>query len=520
MASRSGSVRVICLNTHLAELLRPMGVEMLTCSGKQFVYDLGPGLYVHAPPLVVASYPKALTSEPLGLSDDEELRALFDEALEKAGAQPLGAQDTVSTLVPGIHEAVATGHILAVVFVEKVPVDYRLALLPWVLWRWAKQAEREGAIGRGDDVDEEYHRRLVAWRRSWRVPENLISLAPVQDYTSLVLADLLPVWDQVADPWPVELPSAPSFEELRRKKVAEEQSYGDFFWPGLFDEDGAFGLWFDRRSPGFHLWIPGPVMDIRPAADCPAWARALLPKGLQTRARIQCVEWPSRDDPVLGRLELDQVEDFPTETEWERPASIVGALYGSRLPGTGNVDVEICPLYEDGAGWPLGYAVRIGRGAVLVLPECKDLASKARVVRLLVTELWKSVQEWLHGASATSAEATEKPAHINSEGAPESREALKQDEAGKLARLEKDTPAFDRDSGEWVKNTDAASIESVESATLGKYRTNGIRNADGTLGRDPDGRVWRRPGTKRSHPWYLKSTLLSVTNSAKNRQDG
>ena len=83
--------------------------------------------------------------------------------------------------------------------------------------------------------------------------------------------------------------------------------------------------------------------------------------------------------------------------------------------------------------------------------------------------------------------------------------------AGKtdVVELEKTTPAFDRENGKWVKNTAAADLENVTTETLKKYRTEGIKKSGGRLGRDNDGRVWRRPGTPNSHPWYLKSTLRS-----------
>jgi hypothetical protein len=79
----------------------------------------------------------------------------------------------------------------------------------------------------------------------------------------------------------------------------------------------------------------------------------------------------------------------------------------------------------------------------------------------------------------------------------------------KVSALEKSTPPLSRTSGEWVSNKRAASIEGVETRTLADYRVPGIKNAGSTIGRDKDGRVWRREGTPHSHPWYLRATLLS-----------
>ncbi len=81
--------------------------------------------------------------------------------------------------------------------------------------------------------------------------------------------------------------------------------------------------------------------------------------------------------------------------------------------------------------------------------------------------------------------------------------------ANETIALEKNTPPLDRNSGAWVNNKRAAAIEGVETRTLADYRVRGVKNAAGTLGRDKDGRVWRREGTPNSHPWYLRSTLLA-----------
>jgi hypothetical protein len=78
-----------------------------------------------------------------------------------------------------------------------------------------------------------------------------------------------------------------------------------------------------------------------------------------------------------------------------------------------------------------------------------------------------------------------------------------------LRELEAETPTFDRDSGQWVKNKRAARLDGLEISSLCKYRSDGEQSPSRDFGRDTDGRVWRRPGTPRSHPWYLRSTLKS-----------
>ena len=84
-----------------------------------------------------------------------------------------------------------------------------------------------------------------------------------------------------------------------------------------------------------------------------------------------------------------------------------------------------------------------------------------------------------------------------------------QDAAKAIADLEKATPPLDKDSGKWVRNKRAAEIDGLETRTLSAYRRLGIKNADRSLGRDPDRRIWRREGTPGSHPWYLRSSLRS-----------
>jgi hypothetical protein len=57
-------------------------------------------------------------------------------------------------------------------------------------------------------------------------------------------------------------------------------------------------------------------------------------------------------------------------------------------------EVRIEPLVVNPIGQTLGIAVRIRKGAVLVLPECRDEDAKARLVSLMATEFWGAIQEW------------------------------------------------------------------------------------------------------------------------------
>jgi hypothetical protein len=83
-----------------------------------------------------------------------------------------------------------------------------------------------------------------------------------------------------------------------------------------------------------------------------------------------------------------------------------------------------------------------------------------------------------------------------------------QSDVDPISALENSTLSFDATNGQWIKNKVAARIEGLETRTLADYRQDGISNPDRSLGRDKDGRIWRRPGTPTSHPWYLRSSLV------------
>jgi hypothetical protein len=89
-----------------------------------------------------------------------------------------------------------------------------------------------------------------------------------------------------------------------------------------------------------------------------------------------------------------------------------------------------------------------------------------------------------------------------------------QTDASVVADLELTTPPLDQGNG-WVRNTLAAKLDDVQPRTLARYRSDGIANAAKTLGRDRDGRIWRRTGTGNSHPWYLSSSLKSKATQSR-----
>jgi len=70
-------------------------------------------------------------------------------------------------------------------------------------------------------------------------------------------------------------------------------------------------------------------------------------------------------------------------------------------------------------------------------------------------------------------------------------------------------PPLSTEDDRWVTSKAAATLESLKAGTLRAYRNRGVQTDDKNCGIDSEGRPWRRTGTPRSHPYYLKSSLLS-----------
>jgi hypothetical protein len=73
-------------------------------------------------------------------------------------------------------------------------------------------------------------------------------------------------------------------------------------------------------------------------------------------------------------------------------------------------------------------------------------------------------------------------------------------------------PPLDLGSGKWVTNKEAAKMEGLSTRSLADYRKPGHAKyiaEDKMSGIDKDGRMWRRQGTKRSHPYYYVPSLIS-----------
>jgi len=79
-----------------------------------------------------------------------------------------------------------------------------------------------------------------------------------------------------------------------------------------------------------------------------------------------------------------------------------------------------------------------------------------------------------------------------------------------LAALERDTPALDKESRQWVSDEETAEIEKVGTKTLLNYRSKGQKNSKGDFGRDKYGRIWRKDGaTSGKRIFYLRESLVN-----------
>lgn len=76
-----------------------------------------------------------------------------------------------------------------------------------------------------------------------------------------------------------------------------------------------------------------------------------------------------------------------------------------------------------------------------------------------------------------------------------------------INELEKTTPKFDPLSNDWIKSKALSKQLNLTTGSLATYRANGLQTDDKRFGKDQDGRIWRRPGTPRSHPWYYRPSI-------------
>ena len=385
-------VRIICTNPAVAESLREVALEVVPEKRKpldQHVYDLAPAVYLHVPRLVFA---RPYEGGHRDAKADAELQVRFVKALREHGGLPLPYEFPLFRelpLMPELRASIVAGLVLGVAFAEKVEVDDRYALLPWEAWR---KAERTRVLMSCVDFPTGSDLNLLQWRRTWEVPPELLMLDPSLEYTADLLNGLLPAVHPPTSWWVPEAGKNPSVESLRRTRILRQQvDLGDV------------------RSPGFYFEVQKMAMQVLPAKDAPLWAANLLPTDGQT-------SWVS-----IGAHDCKDAQ--------EQTVTATAKLYGVTA-----ADVQIVPLFVNRLGHWLGCAVRIGKGAVLVLPEFPD---KAEPVKQLATGLWEPVQEWLRAEVMTKTMLTEQstaqgsvPPHTAGPVAP----AIDKGQAGEVRR--------------------------------------------------------------------------------------
>jgi len=227
---------------------------------------------------------------------------------------------------------------------------------------------------------------------------------------------------------------------------------------------------------------------------------SIQPDALRLRSECQMLQWQLR---ALGVLADGQPLDVTALERYGVPAATLMSVFSTSHRSRGRPAME---SLRDLSEKTLEVVVQGGSGPPEGLVEEWDqaIAQLAEVAENLETTL-------LNGEQSIPDEPDRRAAIPEQGAASENREDEEHvgDVPAQLAKLEEETPPLDRDSGAWVKGTQAARLEGCETDTLRKYRSLGIKSENGTLGRDPDGRVWRKPGTRNSHAWYLASTLLT-----------
>jgi len=84
---------------------------------------------------------------------------------------------------------------------------------------------------------------------------------------------------------------------------------------------------------------------------------------------------------------------------------ILNRIFATERRERWKADAE--PLVTNKIGKPLGVAVLVERGAILVLPECRDETAKVEIVRRLATDLWEPMQAWVRENAAKRKAAAE-----------------------------------------------------------------------------------------------------------------
>lgn len=438
MPKETDKVTVLCDDAALAARIRGTGRErplrVEAPDDETRIYEYAPALYVHVPE--VRDLETARSREPnLGSApDSRDPEVALHRDLESNGPCAPGFVGGAGDL----HAAIRKGLILAVAFAEKFVIDADAR---------RKQREVNGFIEQlrllESDLEREERELIEAERREHERPrppkvdlnvqqpipattplEHLVRKLmepPEVDYKG-ILAQLgdshvhraykaAQSWVRVyhLDTPPPNHPRNRHFDVKRAR--AEFKKLRKWFEGTTGWIQGACSLTGLLPWPWPGVWDAGFVFvtqnppDRKPQAASPAveWVTGLLPFLVpEIVVRVEPRFKPSAESeplPPLPERDLAVAQGTAEMSEHRSNAQRVTARFysddwGSVLESVRPDEVHIEPLLINGIGQTLGIAVRIRKGAVLVLPECRDDESKARLIRLMATDLWEPIQEW------------------------------------------------------------------------------------------------------------------------------
>ena len=361
MSSRPPVACVLCSHKSLAKALERSGLLVYFTVGSKPLRYYAPAIYAHCP--------EALLECDLNEPSFQRALGWFERLQQLTDAPQLPREPFPedSTFAATLSE----GQMLAVAFVEPVLTDIRLVEIERI-WTALGIAQR-GYFYR-------IARYFTVWQRS-------PSYGAWHEWTEFILGPVQDAWRTCLER---EGSGDSEPDRARTKRAARRMAecvYDDLakkmallpFVPrctaaslnGLL----PIGSHTDAVA-GVRFWVPDPRFGSgHPGFPVAPWVSTLMPFWHpETSARIFTCEGTDRtfEEAVAARYAVNR--------------ELVRAV----------------PLMWDTFRRWTSCAVVIGKGAVLVLPQCRDQEAKAEVIRLLATELWEPFQEWVQaGAKIT-----------------------------------------------------------------------------------------------------------------------
>jgi hypothetical protein len=422
MSEDKTRVTVLCPDETLAARIRDADktgqLQVTVPADDRPIYEYRPALYVHVPvarDLETARRRRPYTPGPPPLEADPETR--LHKGLDAHGpsAPDFEGVGGCNRLWAAIRE----GHVLALAFAEKFVIDAAVR---------RRQREMEGFTEqlRVLDADLERRRQEIVAQQERGLRSSAANVA--------ALLARLGGWHvreahKQADRWvrchhldsrPTEPDYGQGFDvkraraEFERLRVWFEGTKGWTYTSrvlcGLLPEPSLF-------EAGF-IFPQQVIPDHKPQATSAAveWVQRHFPF-LVPELTVRVEQHPAPRTPsalVPGGVPPTMPAGHPAA---ERIRARILAQAPSAEKATAQLyevdpaEVRIEPLVVNAVGEAFGIAVRIRKGAVLVLPECRDEGAKAALVVKLATELWGPIQGWLQESPVSAEQATEKSAN-------------------------------------------------------------------------------------------------------------